>query len=132
MWVKLSAQSVRDFCHETSGEAWSLCAGLDNTIYLQHEGQQALDQQVQYTTEAQYGTGDPQIGFTTPGESQIGFTVSGDAPRGFDFTSAQHVPTLPVFGAPQGMLSDVELIISVLFASLQCLFNGFPKKKLYM
>ncbi len=36
-WVRLDQDSMARYCHETSGEAWSLARGTDDILYLQHE-----------------------------------------------------------------------------------------------
>lgn len=66
------------------GEAWSLATDADDIVYLQHESDVLID-----------GEDDK----TSPFSFNNGFH-SGDVPKGFDFSGAQQMPTLTVFGSP--------------------------------
>ena len=71
--------------------------GLDDTIYLQHEQQQALDQQLAYAA-----SGCNQYSISAPITQSGGIYAESVGQKGFDFTAAQHVPPFSLFGNVPG------------------------------
>ena len=76
MWIKIHPDSAEQFCQNKESEAWSLAAGKEGIIYLQHEA-------------------DPKSATTGRESDPFSFNLH-MTNQGFDFTPSRG----SVFGTP--------------------------------
>ena len=93
IWVKLDEESMKQYCHETDGEAWVLVRGQDEITYLLHESEGPIESE-EYVTSP----------FSMQGASS---TASNASPgKGFDFSIAQQTPSMSCFSTPEAANSS--------------------------
>ncbi|GAB6023050.1 hypothetical protein CHUAL_007142 [Chamberlinius hualienensis] len=99
VWVKLDSNSMKRYCFNTDGEAWSLAQSRNEVKYLQHENDVLAKSFGSAEQTAQNAKGDED-------EDGIGEFNDGSLnwpqAKPFDFSSATFSASLPKFGNSTG------------------------------